>query len=138
MHWIFEKIEDQGYALKSPTSLAALYRVSAGCLKDQFIDLDLFLGTGSREIGRYFGFPFLYWIDSPSTAPVLTDFTIFCFGLIALLDRLGELYFRDRFASRFVSYRSLRIASYRSLRFVLLRFALGFPVLLGFKIKVIM
>ena len=111
--------------------------MSAGCLKDQFIDLDLFLGTGSREIGCYFSFPFLYWIDSPLTAPVLTDFTIFCFGLIALLDRLGELYFRDRFASRFVSYRSHRIVLYC---IVLYRIACSLRTrfLLDFKVKVIM
>jgi hypothetical protein len=42
-------VVDSGVAQKSPTSLASLYRVSAGCLI--IIDLDLFLGAVYREIG---------------------------------------------------------------------------------------
>ena len=53
---VLEDVVDQGKALKSPTSLASLHRVSASCLTIIF-DLDLFLGTVYREIGWYYYHP---------------------------------------------------------------------------------
>jgi hypothetical protein len=82
-------LEDQGEVLKSPTSLASLYRVSAGCLKD-------LLGSGALSGHRYqedwlaIAFPFLHWIDSLlSTASVTINFSFFFIDLIARLEQFG-------------------------------------------------
>ena len=75
---ILGDVVDQGEALKSPTSLASLHRVSASCLTI-IIDLDLFLGTVYREIGWCYYHPsFLTKEVAPfSTVAVSTDFTTF-------------------------------------------------------------
>jgi hypothetical protein len=55
-----EILEDQGEVLKSPTSLASLSRVSAGCLKDLFGSGPL---SGHRLQGDWLALPSLFFIE---------------------------------------------------------------------------